>query len=450
MLRILLMIMLIVLSGNVHAVTEISTAGTNIAIGTTSIANALSVQSTLAVGSATYTSKGAVSNGAIIEGNVGIGSFAPTAALDVVGVVNTNQYFQSTGNGDSYFGTGNVGIGTFATCNATTCIKNVGATTGLSIGSTYAITNYTGVGDGAIIQGNVGIGTFIPTQKLDVLGTARVSGFQLTTTPTSGYVLTTNSTGIGTWAPVTGGGSTSPSGGSTAVQYNNSGAFGGDETKFSFNGTNVGIGTTTSVSSLAVNGGVTIGTANNSGISAPSNNLLVMGGNIGIATLTTSAALTVGITTTNRFTVDTSGLATFTDGTGSSNSIAIVKSSATSGHSISITQGGTTSTGSALLVQNSGSSSAAESIQVNHSGASSTGPALRITHSGGTGPVAIFEDATNDTNPIVFTSAGNMGIGTTTAGAIVSIPSLKASTGTRFLCIDTNGFISSATTCTGT
>jgi hypothetical protein len=47
--------------------------------------------------------------------------------------------------------------------------------------------------------------------------------------------------------------------------------------------------------------------------------------------------------------------------------------------------------------------------------------------------------------------SGNVGIGTWVPGAIMSIPSLKANSGTRYLCIDTNGnVLSSAIACSGT
>ncbi len=56
-------------------------------------------------------------------------------------------------------------------------------------------------------SGNVGIGTAAPTQKLDVAGTARMTGFQLGTSATAGNVLTTNASGVGTWqAAAVGGG----------------------------------------------------------------------------------------------------------------------------------------------------------------------------------------------------------------------------------------------------
>lgn len=66
-----------------HADTEISTAATNLGIGTTSVKNALSVANTLAVGGVTYTSTTAPANGMIVQGNVGIGSNHPTSALDI-------------------------------------------------------------------------------------------------------------------------------------------------------------------------------------------------------------------------------------------------------------------------------------------------------------------------------------------------------------------------------
>ncbi len=58
-----------------------------------------------------------------------------------------------------------------------------------------------------IVDGDVGIGT-TPGTKLDVAGTARMTGFQLGTSATAGRVLTTDASGVGTWqaapsAPVT-------------------------------------------------------------------------------------------------------------------------------------------------------------------------------------------------------------------------------------------------------
>jgi hypothetical protein len=48
------------------------------------------------------------------------------------------------------------------------------------------------------MTGNVGIGTF-PQYKLDVAGTAQMTGFKMPTDANAGYVLTSDASGIGTW-----------------------------------------------------------------------------------------------------------------------------------------------------------------------------------------------------------------------------------------------------------
>ncbi len=50
--------------------------------------------------------------------------------------------------------------------------------------------------------GNVGIGTTSPAEKLEIAGTAQMTGFKLTTTPTAGYVLASDAAGVGTWEPL--------------------------------------------------------------------------------------------------------------------------------------------------------------------------------------------------------------------------------------------------------
>ncbi|MFA6404450.1 MAG: hypothetical protein WCW03_00360 [Candidatus Paceibacterota bacterium] len=61
-------------------------------------------------------------------------------------------------------------------------------------------------------NGNIGVGTINPTQKLEVVGTVKTTGLQVTGgTPGAGKVLTSDANGVGTWQISTGGsGGSSP------------------------------------------------------------------------------------------------------------------------------------------------------------------------------------------------------------------------------------------------
>ncbi len=49
--------------------------------------------------------------------------------------------------------------------------------------------------------GRVGIGITSPTERLDVAGIVKMQGLQLTNSPTAGYVLTSDASGVGSWQP---------------------------------------------------------------------------------------------------------------------------------------------------------------------------------------------------------------------------------------------------------
>jgi hypothetical protein len=103
--------------------------------------------------------------------------------------------------------------------------------------------------------GNVGIGTSTPTEKLQVIGTASVTGFKMSTGAINGYVLTTDASGNATWQVSTGGGGSSLSGTVNYVPYYTS-TTALSSTSSIYIGTdgNVGIGTITPAAKLDVRG----------------------------------------------------------------------------------------------------------------------------------------------------------------------------------------------------
>jgi hypothetical protein len=130
---------------------------------------------------------------------------------------------------------------------------------------------------------NIGISQASPVYKLDVNGTVKMTGFRLGSSSTSGYVLTSDANGVGTYQPSVGGGS-----GSGTVSSGTSGkvaVYSGTTTVgpgiITDNGTTVGVGVASPAEKLEVNGAVKatsfIGTA--SGASSTTGNLSV-GGNV--------------------------------------------------------------------------------------------------------------------------------------------------------------------------
>ena len=119
----------------------------------------------------------------VTNGNVGIGTWAPTSLLQINNL--TNSPF-------AVITAGNVGIGTTT------------PQTGLAItNGNVGIGTWTAWGGSLIVAtGNVGIGSLTPGTKLDVFGTVRMTGLTMSgQTPSSGYVLTaSDSSGDATWS----------------------------------------------------------------------------------------------------------------------------------------------------------------------------------------------------------------------------------------------------------
>ena len=142
-----------------------------------------------------------------IDGNVGIGTTTPSEKLEVNGAIkSTIPYYGLTQSyGGVTIGTyvDNIGgwIGTasnhpllFFTNNSNELMALT--TTGyLGIGTTSP-SNMLSVAGSADFSGNVGIGTTTPGAKLEVAGLLKITGG----TPGAGKVLTSDATGLASWA----------------------------------------------------------------------------------------------------------------------------------------------------------------------------------------------------------------------------------------------------------
>lgn len=69
----------------------------------------------------------------------------------------------------------------------------------MKIGKDYSDNSIAAIDNGLIVQGKVGIGTTSPREKLEVDGTAQMTGFKMATGAGDGKVLTSDADGVGSW-----------------------------------------------------------------------------------------------------------------------------------------------------------------------------------------------------------------------------------------------------------
>ena len=473
-------------SSTLGAVTGSGVSGGNVGIGTTTPSTALQVVGTVtathfvgdgsgitgisgalagmttgyiqdAASSTTLESSPLFRSGA----NVGIGTTTPGQVLDVNGTVrilgtstlnlgNDNKATigaSATTTPDMVFSTnsterarilnsnGNFGIG------ATAPASKLGVNGGVSIGATYSGTN-AAPSNGLIVQGNVGIGTSSTLAPLQVFSNGS-AGVRIGPGTSSDVIITNG-------------------GNSTSTLALTMGTDGSSRTSFNL--------TTTGHTGTGNNTTAVDGEASDSETGAGSSTIGVRGGATSVQTSGTKDnvfgvyGLNVingsGGTTTNSFGIYGTP-ATVTAGTlthnyaGGFNGWLVDGVGMGIGATLSSSYVTTTPPTGGLLVEGNvgiGTLSPRGALDVG------TGNiyANQLITSSGSGSVAGTSGLTLDptganTNIVYINSSGNVGIGTNTPGAILTIPSLKSTTGTRYLCIDSSGNVSSsASACSGT
>lgn len=420
-------------------------SGTNIGIGTTSAQTAF----------------------AVTNGNVGIGTWTTDNALDVVGNISSNTV--TIGNtsvvlplsiqGDALLQDLFVG---YNSGSSAARIETYGASASsiISIQGTaglVGIGTVTPVGGTSIMNGNVGIGTWVPNNILDVaggvgIGNGSASSYVTTAAPVGGMIVENNvgigtttpqsklaiigNVGIGTWS--TAGGALIVNGGGNVgigsawpgktLDVNGTvraSAFVGDGSGLSsVSGTVSGLNAgyiSKSSSATAINDSSLFQSGNNLGLGTitPQGSLVVTNGNVGIGTWSPSSPLSVGA---NAFTVSQ---------TGAVNALNFV--------SVNSSRLGNVVVGNGTNSQIQGASGSGGSINLQNT----TGEAFTFTSYGGTTAQNVFVfNATpnavenllqvqNSASPVMtVSSAGNLGIGTTTPQSVLTVMNGNVGIGT--------------------
>ena len=438
-----------------------STLGTSVGSNywlLTAAAGNVGVSTTNTVGIGTTSGIGA--GLAVMNGNVGIGTWAPAGLLQINNLTNAPFVVSSTGN---------VGIGTIT------------PQSGLAVANgNVGIGTWTAAGGNLIVNGggNVGIGSAWPGQRVDVNGTVRMTGLTMSTSPISGYVLTaSDSAGDTTWSSpssvsgwiLVGNNLYNTNTGNVGINTINGANVGiGTSTPqggFVVTNGNVGIGTWTAANALSIVGGVGIGPASYTSTTAPSNGLIVSGnvgigttnpqgafvvnnGNVGIGTWTTAGGNlivngggNVGIGSAwpgQR--VDVNGTVRMTGLTMSTSPISgyVLTASDSAGDT---TWSSPSSVSGWILVGNNLYNTNTGNVGINTINGANVGIGTSTPQGGfvvtngnvGIGtwsPIGLFQINKPTASPFVVTSAGNVGIGTTTPQSGLNITNGNVGIGT--------------------
>ncbi len=238
---------------------------------------------------------------------------------------------------------------------------------------------------------------------------------------------------------ISGGGSASAAGGTNAAQYNSgSSTFAGDETKFSFNGSNVGIGTTDGKTTLDVVGSIRARGTNSEFFGDDTkSSIQVTAATSGDLTFKTNATEALRISNNNRV------------GIGTVSPQAILQVYSTS-NPASILAHGTNSAGSPIFqLKNDNSDSGL--LRVTGSGAGSTltganGGGMELAWTGASNPFYIGNSSgvdliqvTNNTDRLHILGSGNIGVGSANPGQKLDVNGFIRSTSlTASQCVHTD------------
>lgn len=144
-------------------------------------------------------------DGIMQDDGLGIGiNTAPTTAtaLTVNGKTSTSSLQITTGAASGYILRSNGTTGNAVWADpATVGFPETDPQVAAATANTVPRWNGTALVDGQLVDNgtNIGIGTATPGSKLDVVGTIRTTGLQLTTGATNGYLLQGNAAGVATW-----------------------------------------------------------------------------------------------------------------------------------------------------------------------------------------------------------------------------------------------------------
>lgn len=207
----------------------------------------LDVEGNLTVGANFSGASAAPANGALIEGNVGIGTTTANAPLQFANTVANRKIvlYQNANNDHQVYGFG---------VNSNVLRYQVDQTGSDHV--FYAAASSSSSNELMRIKGtgNVGIGTSAPAARLHVAGTVRIADG----TQGAGKVLASDANGTASWQTLTGLGAVSGTGTQNFIaKWTPNGTTLGNSQLFD-NGTNIGIGTTTPGAKLHIAGTIRI------------------------------------------------------------------------------------------------------------------------------------------------------------------------------------------------